>query len=256
MPYTSDLAALLIHTHHELHLEDIPFWVELVQEHGAPVLELGCGTGRVLTRLVGEGYHTVGLDFDLGMLNRLRMEWPAHLTTKPKVFQADFSSFNLGLSFGVICLPCNTLTVLPASRRYALFRRVHHHLKPGGCFAFSLPNPGLINSLPTRGEPEMEELFSHPIDQEPVQVSSSWVKEASRITLSWHYDHLQPDGTVTRTTISTTHEFVSHEELILELAASGLSITASYGDFDLSPFTNDSPHLILVTTHSKPYVPQ
>ena len=52
--------AMLYHTHHGLHDEDIPFWLALATRYGDPILELGCGTGRVphipsRSRLAGRG---------------------------------------------------------------------------------------------------------------------------------------------------------------------------------------------------------
>jgi ubiquinone/menaquinone biosynthesis C-methylase UbiE len=42
----------LYHIHHNAHTEDLPFWLKLAQQQGGPVLELGCGTGRVLIPLI------------------------------------------------------------------------------------------------------------------------------------------------------------------------------------------------------------
>jgi glycosyltransferase involved in cell wall biosynthesis len=58
----------LYHTHHSLRARDLPFWESLAAKIGDPILELGCGTGRVLHTLAGLGYTVTGLDYDPDML--------------------------------------------------------------------------------------------------------------------------------------------------------------------------------------------
>ena len=58
----------LYHAHHSRHLEDLPFWHWLAMNYPGPILELGCGTGRVLLSLVKSGQLLVGLDRDHAML--------------------------------------------------------------------------------------------------------------------------------------------------------------------------------------------
>lgn len=50
-------------------VEDVPFYVELAKESGGPVLELGCGTGRVTLPIAESGTEVVGLDLSPDMLN-------------------------------------------------------------------------------------------------------------------------------------------------------------------------------------------
>ena len=58
----------LIHAHHNRHLEDLPFWLDLAGETGDPLLELGCGTGRLLVPLGQAGHRVIGVDHDPAML--------------------------------------------------------------------------------------------------------------------------------------------------------------------------------------------
>src|SRR5512139_2330905 len=111
----------LYHAHHNRYLEDIPFWLELAAQHGDPVLELGCGTGRVLLPLVRAGHRVVGLDNDLSMLHFLRSHLDTTLQPAPEVFVADLAAFRLAVRFPLIILPCNTFSTLSAEiRRVAL----------------------------------------------------------------------------------------------------------------------------------------
>src|SRR3954471_24732919 len=51
---------------------DVPFWRRVVAAAQGPVLELGCGTGRISVPLARAGAHLVGIDRSEQMLARLR----------------------------------------------------------------------------------------------------------------------------------------------------------------------------------------
>jgi SAM-dependent methyltransferase len=51
---------------------DVPFWLRMTGAVRGPVLELGCGTGRVTMPLAHEGVHVVGVDRSAPMLDRAR----------------------------------------------------------------------------------------------------------------------------------------------------------------------------------------
>jgi hypothetical protein len=162
------------------------------------------------------------------------------------IFQADMAAFHLAERFPLILLPCNTLSTLAAPTRRATLQRVWEHLCADGLFAASLPNPSLLARLPRYSSPEIEDIFSHPLDGEPVQVSSSWERTTHHLTFSWRYDHLLPNGHIERLTAQTRHELLPIEGYLAEFRAVGLAVEVTYGDFDNSPYTRDSTHLIIV----------
>lgn len=237
---------ILYHTHHSLHPEDLPFWQGLAAQQPGPLLELGCGTGRVLLPLLQARYSVYGLDNDMEMLRFLRLSLPPEQRIQPAVFQADMANFHLARLFPLIILPCNTLSTLSAEARHSTLECVREHLTPQGLFAASLPNPPALLEIPRRGAEQLEETFTHPLSGNPVQVSSAWKRSARHFTVTWIYDHLLPDGQVQRLTIQAAHSLEPPEAYQEALALVGLQIMAVYGDFDRSQFTPDSPYLILV----------
>ncbi|HSB66003.1 MAG TPA: class I SAM-dependent methyltransferase, partial [Anaerolineales bacterium] len=144
----------LYHAHHNRHLEDLPFWLALATQTSDPILELGCGTGRLLLPLAQAGFRCVGLDRDLGMLRYLHANLDPSLMAKPHCIAADISHFALQEQFPLIILPCNTFSTLATQQRRDCLSRVHKHLEPGGIFAVSLPNPELWRELPTPSDIE------------------------------------------------------------------------------------------------------
>lgn len=243
----SDLSIpLLVHAHYALDSEDLPFWLNLAQFTGDPILELGCGTGRVLIWLAQAGHTLVGLDHDRAMLVFLRGKLPVGIKDRIHLLMADLAAFHLGCRFPLILLPCNTLSTIRGAARESLFACVAEHLSPGGMFAASIPNPLWLAELPMVGEEEVEETLIHPESGNPLQISSSWERQAKTFRLRWHYDHLLPDGQVQRTTMETIHDLASLDDYQAELEDTGLALEAVYGDFDRSAYSAGSPNLILV----------
>jgi SAM-dependent methyltransferase len=242
----AELAARLYHAHHHSFKDDLPFWSGLAEQHGDPVLELGCGTGRVLLALAAAGYRVFGLDLDASRLAVLRQELPPGMGQRVYVWQSNMGDFCLAIRFSLVLLPCNTLSTLNAGTRRQMYACLARQLRPGGVFAASRPNPFILKQMPPYSEPEIEAHFAHPLSGEPVQVSSAWERTKHEFILRWIYDHLFPDGRVERITLETRHDFNPLESYQRELQAAGFEIIESWGDFDRSPYRPDSPNLILV----------
>jgi SAM-dependent methyltransferase len=237
---------LLYHAHHSHFTSDLHFWKELASQSGSPVLELGCGTGRVLIPLAEAGCSCVGIDHDLAMLNFLQANLDPIQKPAPQLIQADICRFNLGIQFPLIIIPCNTLSTLDEQQRRSCLECTRRHIRKGGIFAASLPNPETLRHLPAESVSEVEDEFIHPQSGNPVQVSSSWRRAKHTFTLTWTYDHLFPDGTVERLNVDTVHHLVPAEQYLDDFRQAGFNISAVYGDYDRSPYTADSPSLIIL----------
>lgn len=113
---------------------DIIYYKNLVKEYGDQVLELGCGTGRILILLLQAGIHAVGLDASSDMLNELKIKAKAKKCV-PKVILGDMTEY-LGESlFNIVLLPDVTISVVDDYHK--LFQNVYRNLLKGGVFSFS-----------------------------------------------------------------------------------------------------------------------
>jgi SAM-dependent methyltransferase len=120
---------------------DLPLWEELAAAGGGPVLELGCGTGRVALHLARRGHTVVGLDSDPELLAALA-ERGADLPLS--TIEADARSFEVGEPVALVLAPTHLLQLLPEpAQRIGCLRCIAAALRPGGVLAAAI-----IESMP------------------------------------------------------------------------------------------------------------
>jgi len=236
----------LFHLHHSHETEDIFFWKRLASRYGGPILELGCGTGRILIPLAEAGYLITGFDINFQALVYLKNSLNIALRKNISIFQSNMDRFHLGIDFSLIFLACNTWSTLDSETRLAALNKIAYHLNPSGIFATSFPNPAYLEDLPDASEMEIEETLIHPITGNPVQVISGWERTNNRMIFRWYYDQLFPDGNVVREKNKTQHFLTSLDEYIAEMKAEKLNPIEVLGDYSFSDYEITSPYSIII----------
>jgi SAM-dependent methyltransferase len=129
---------------------DLPLWEELAERRGGPVLELGCGTGRVALHLARRGHRVIGLDRDPELLAVLQQRASAlrHSGVGPKSdasaglvepLLADARDFELDSPASLVLAPTHLLQLLADSaERAESLRCIAAALRPGGVFAAAI----------------------------------------------------------------------------------------------------------------------
>lgn len=247
---TYPLDPLLYHAHHLLRADDLTFWQTLATTQGDPILELGCGTGRILLTLAGMGYRVTGLDADPNMLAYLHTSLTSALPNLT-ILEGDMRTFSLPERFAQIILPCNTYSTFPSRERKQILQTIRRHLQPGGTFTFSSPNPAILLDLEPTSDFDFEDEFPHPETGHPVEVYSSWARTGETVTFLWRYDHLFPNGNTSDHIASTSHFLDPIEQYLAELHEAGLSLLTEFGDFEYNPYASDSPYWIVTTQAMK-----
>jgi SAM-dependent methyltransferase len=138
---------------------DLALWEELAIESSGPILELGCGTGRVSSHLVRRGHAVLGLDRDAMLVEELA-----------DVEVGDARDFELDRQFGLVLAPMQLIQLFAEKQeRLDCLRCVAAHLAPGGIAGFaiveSMPQPSSAASpLPDTREVDDWVYSSLPVD--------------------------------------------------------------------------------------------
>ena len=88
--------------------DDVPFYSELARESGGPVLELGCGTGRILIPTARAGIDITGLDISQGMLSICEHSLSSEsddVRSRVTLVKCGMTEFSLGKRFPLVTVP-------------------------------------------------------------------------------------------------------------------------------------------------------
>lgn len=120
---------------------DLPLWRELADARGGPVLDVGCGTGRVALDLAGRGHEVVGVDSDPDLTAALAAR--ARAADLPiRAHAADARALALDADFPLAVLPMQVAQLLGGhDGRTAMLSALAGHLRPGGLLAAALADP-------------------------------------------------------------------------------------------------------------------
>lgn len=230
---------------------DIGLYLGFARRLRGPVLELGCGSGRVAIELARAGVSVVGIDRSAAMLSLAREKLVAEPELPVTLRQADMRDFELGRRFALITLPLDGFLHLEnQDDQLACLRRVRDHLTRNGRLVLDLPAPA--SSDWGDWSPGLRPLvlaWSVALPGgERVNKYSSFDADASTQThrVTEVYERLDPTGSVRRWTVEYTLRYVFPVEIELLLRIAGLRLRARYGDYDLGPFTAESERQIVV----------
>jgi SAM-dependent methyltransferase len=123
------------------YVADLDVWRELAAGVDGPILDLGCGTGRIALDLASRGHEVTGVDSDPELIEALGSR--ARDRGLPvRAVVGDARSFEIGRSFALVISPMQVVQLLggPDGRR-SMFATVRRHLEVGGTFAAALANP-------------------------------------------------------------------------------------------------------------------
>jgi len=238
---------------------DAPFYVEAARESGGPVLELGCGTGRVLIPTARAGVEAVGLDSSEHMLRvcRTRLaEEPGQVASLVTLTRGDMRDFSLGRSFRLITMPFRSFQhLLTVEEQLSCLACVKRHLTTDGRLVFDVFNPSLelLTSDDIGEEKGHEPEFTMPDGSRVTRcyrlVSRDAFQQRNVVELVHYVAH--PDGRRERLVHAFPMRYLFRFELEHLLARSGLGMRALYAGFDKQPYGSTYPgDLVVVAGHA------
>ena len=204
--------------------EDVPFYVELAREADGPVVELAVGNGRVAVPVAkATGRKVIGVDISPAMLEQARTRADEE-GVELELREGDMRDFELEEPAALVYSPFRSLLHLPTwADKRRVFERVAANLQPGGRFAW---NAFVFDpAIATRVEGRNDEPVPHTVTQMPHESRVDIeLDSGGRISLWW----------------ATRNEWLG----LIDVA--GLEVEALYGDFERSPFTEESGEFVWV----------
>ncbi len=213
------------------------------------MLEVGCGTGRVLIPTARAGVEITGLDLSPDMLAVCR----EHLKTEPKevrsrvrLVEGDMRQFELKQTFKLVTLPFRPFQHLTkVEDQLACLDCIRRHLETGGKIILDIFNPSLkaLANQPTGEEMAEEPGFSMPDGRQVVRrhkvASRDLANQIIHSELVYYITH--PDGRKERLVQAFPMRYLFKFEGEHLLARAGFKVEQVYADYDKSPYGSKYP---------------
>ena len=222
---------------------DIPFFLNYAKETGGPILELACGTGRVLIPLAEAGFNIHGLDISENMLKiaekKLEEKKLSNLVT---LTEGDMAQYDLPFKeFSLAFITFRSFMHLFTQKdQLSCLKCTYEHLKPGGVLIIDVYAPRFSKMA----QPPAEEFSVH---KEYVLPNGNKVINKRRWrgtdlvqqvnTEELLFEEYDPDGLLVRTSLvplQTRYTFRYELQLLLEKA--GYHVLSVFKDFEKNPY--------------------
>ena len=225
------------------------------EETPGPILELGCGTGRITLDLAQRGYKIVGLDMSDAMLDAALTKLkalPHEVQAKAELVKGDMTKFTVGRKFGLIIIPFRSFQhLITVEAQKSCLGCVREHLTNGGRFVVTLFNPdmryivrGAENPVRKFQDERVEPGTGHTIRR---YYEQSYNFNEQYFDCAFIYERIDAEGKLLdieydRFQMRWTWRY--EMEHLLEL--SGFAVKALYGNYERLPYPEASDELIFV----------
>jgi SAM-dependent methyltransferase len=260
-PSDEDRLAELYDLEHDEVVEDLAFYRELARRASGPILDLGCGSGRLFRSLLeGGAPRVLGLDGSPALLRRAQARIAAD-----ELLAAAARDGRLALMRGDV----RAISTLNIRERFDLViaAGVLPHLD-GPEDALRLLG-GTRSVLAKGGRLVLDDLGPAEMPDRDMPLSIDWRRtlhgrevvrrselvrrespEGLRVAFSTIADAVQPDGTIARLPASHELWYPSPEALAALVRQAGMVVELSYGSHDLEPLGRESGRRILVVAYA------
>jgi SAM-dependent methyltransferase len=235
-------------------LVDLPFYVELAEQSAGPILEVACGTGRVLLPIARKGIQIHGVDNSRPMLKILETSLASeHKDVREKVtlHEGDMRDFQLGAQYPLVIIPFRPMQHMhTVEDQVSALTTAALHLSDTGLLAFDVfyPKFDLINTK--MGEEVLEFEWSPNQDSQEI-VRRSFRKDAvDKILQIFHftftYRTLRAGELILEETEAFQLSYFTYPHLRALFLLAGLEPVAEYGSFAKAPLDNKSEQMIFL----------
>jgi ubiquinone/menaquinone biosynthesis C-methylase UbiE len=233
---------------------DRDFYLNYCKESRGRILELGCGTGRILIPAAEAGCRITGLDSSEHMLAECReklKEQPREVRDRTRLVHGDMCDFNLEDEFHLAIIPFRPFQHLIALEdQMACLKNISRHLVRGGRLVFDVFQVNLEYITNPKSAEEAEDMpeFKLPdgrLFRRTHRIAGTHrTEQYNDVELIFYVTDL--NGKTQRIVQAFPFRYFFRYEMEHLLARCGFEPLDLFGDFDRSPLTDESPEMIFV----------
>lgn len=235
---------------HILFAEDLDMYRNFAELYGGKILELACGSGRLLVPLANDGYTLTGVDTSAAMLAVAHQALAdAGTSERCQLVQQDMCTFQLQEKFRLAIIALGSFGhILTRQRQRQALAAIRRHLSTGACFVLDISNEDARY---------MEHLSGQLLHQGTWQqkdgsyvthfISPASSKTQHLLDLTHFYDVYQQGESIQRTVSQTGLYLFERNEAEFLLEQAGFHIKDVYGNYDFAPYEHESPRMIFIT---------
>jgi SAM-dependent methyltransferase len=231
--------------------DDLEFYRRLAEQAGSPILELACGTGRILTYLARAGLTVTGLDVSRPMLDlarrHLAVETP-EMQSRITLAEQDMRHFRLDGKFRLAILAINSFMHLMNRRdQVRCLKCIRRHLVADGKLVIDIFNPDLA-LYDSAGRSFYERSMDDPDTGGTVtKLVSTHIDRRRRVNhITFYYDETIGGQQQVRHTAGISQHYLYFHEMAELLTECGYAVEQVFGGFGGTDWTPDSQKMVFL----------
>jgi len=234
--------------------KDVEFYAAEARAANGSVLELGCGTGRVLLPTAQAGVEITGLDASANMLARCQAKLeaePESVRARVALVSGDLADFDLGRRFALVTIPFRPFQhLLTVEDQLGCLHSVRRHLAPRGRLIFDMFHVEPSSVFDPSWTQEKEDapaarLADGRIVRRTVRIAAFHrAAQINEVEFCWYVTHTNGRREQIRWRVGLRYYYRFEVEHLL--ARAGFQVSALYGDVHRSPYGDLSPDMIFV----------
>ncbi len=243
--YFDSFTASLYDRQYDFQTQDKEFYLNECKKAGGKILEVACGTGRLLIPALEAGFHIEGLDLSGEMLNVLRGKL-REKDLETKLHQQNMLDFALDDKYALIYIPFTSIFILQTQEdQINCLKNCRNHLADGGRLIVDF----FVNSCLMTVEQDNSIRFVKEIKCENQTimiyetVRNNAVKQKKNI---WYkYEFYNEKGLLLKNELRTISlRWIYPDEFKLMAKLAGFEEIEIYGSFNYGPLVNDRQRLV------------
>lgn len=226
---------------------DVAFWRRAALGRRGRVLELGCGTGRLLMPLSRAGARMTGIDLSAPMLARARQRVRRLVVARrPRILRGDIRALPFGTHvFSLVIAPYGMLQSLTSDPDLdATLAEAARVLAPGGTLGIDL-----VPDLPNWDAYHREVRLRGRMGRAAVTLIESVRQDRRRGLTIFDEEFTTREGSSTRRhRFSLTFRTLAMETTLARISRAGFAIDAVHGDYRGGPWQEAADVWLVVAT--------